>query len=48
VLVGDTQVGVAVTFESARLAFTHVFRTHEFKTQHDADKFGAVALSLQF
>jgi lipid A 3-O-deacylase len=47
-LVGDAQVGVALTVENARLAFTHVFRTREFKTQHDADEFGAIALSWQF
>ena len=46
--VGDAQVGVALTFESARLSFTHVFRTREFKTQHNADQFGAAALSWQF
>lgn len=46
--VGDAQVGVALTCEDARLTFTHVFRTREFKTQHDADEFGAIALSWQF
>jgi lipid A 3-O-deacylase len=46
--VGDAQVGVALTCESARLSFTHVFRTREFKTQHDADEFGAAAISIQF
>ena len=46
--VGDGQVGVALTFRSARLSFTHVFRTKEFTTQNNADQFGAVGLSLQF
>jgi hypothetical protein len=48
VFVGDAQSGVALTFNSARLSFTHVWRTKEFKTQDNADQFGAVALSWQF
>ncbi|MFZ5790979.1 MAG: lipid A deacylase LpxR family protein [Pseudomonadota bacterium] len=47
-LVGDAQVGFAVTLGSVRLAYTHVFRTQEFASQHGADKFGAVSLSLRF
>jgi hypothetical protein len=47
-LVGDAQVGIAVTIRAARLAYTHVFRTPEFKGQNDADKFGALSLSLRF
>lgn len=46
--VGDAQVGVVLSFQSARLSFTHVFRTKEFETQHDADQFGAAAISWQF
>jgi hypothetical protein len=47
-LVGDAQVGFAITLGLARLAYTHVFRTREFEGQHGADKFGAVSLSLRF
>lgn len=46
--VGDAQVGLVLSFESARLSFTHVFRTKEFETQHNADQFGAAAISWQF
>jgi len=48
ILVGDAQVGIAFTIRSARLAYTHVFRTPEFDGQNDADKFGALSLSLRF
>jgi lipid A 3-O-deacylase len=48
ILVGDAQVGIAFTIRAARLAYTHVFRTREFKGQNDADKFGALSLSVRF
>ncbi len=47
-LVGDAQVGVALTLGSTRLAYTHVFRSREYDGQKDADEFGAVSLSFQF
>lgn len=48
-LVADLQVGIAVTLgHSTRLAYTQVFRTREFQGQRDADKFGAVSLSVRF
>ncbi|MGH6881300.1 MAG: lipid A-modifier LpxR family protein [Hypericibacter sp.] len=47
-MVGDAQVGIAFTIRAARLAYTHVFRTPEFEGQNDADKFGALSLSLRF
>jgi lipid A 3-O-deacylase len=46
-LVGDLQLGAALTFPSFRLSFTHVFRTKEFTTQHHADQFGAINLSVR-
>lgn len=46
--VGDAQVGLAVTYGTARLAYTHVFRTPEYEGQEDADEFGAVSLSFRF
>ncbi|WP_339630852.1 lipid A deacylase LpxR family protein [uncultured Sneathiella sp.] len=46
--VGDAQVGVAVTLRSARLAFTHVFRSREYKGQSNPDEFGAISLSVPF
>jgi hypothetical protein len=30
------------------MAFTHVFRTREHKTQTSSDQFGAVSLSVRF
>jgi hypothetical protein len=47
IFVGDLTVGAAVTLEHMRLAFTHVFRTREYKTQTSSDQFGAVSLSFR-
>ena len=47
-LVGDIQVGAAVTWESVRFAYTHIFRTKEFDTQPQADSFGAFTMSYRF
>jgi lipid A 3-O-deacylase len=48
ILVGDLDYGAAVTWNRFRLAYTHVFRTREFKTQRGADQFGALSLSVRF
>ena len=32
----------------ARITVAQVFRTREFRTQNDPDRFGAVSLSLKF
>lgn len=45
--VGDLEYGAAVAWGRFRLTYTHVFRTREFKTQHGADQFGAVSLSVR-
>lgn len=45
--VGDLSLGAALTFSHVRLAFTHVFRTREYKTQTSSDQFGAVSLSFR-
>lgn len=47
-LVGDAQVGVALTWESYRLAYTHVFRTKEFGEDNGNDAFGALSLTVKF
>jgi lipid A 3-O-deacylase len=47
-LVGDFSFGAAVTFDSFRLAFTHVIRSREYKTQGASDQFGAVDLTVRF
>ena len=39
-LVGDLVFGAAVTFNFARLAFSHVIRTREYKTQGGDDQYG--------
>lgn len=46
--VGSVQVGAALLFRGARLAFTHVYRTREFEGQSEADRYGAVSLSFPF
>jgi lipid A 3-O-deacylase len=46
--VGDFQVGFGVTVQNARLAYTQIFRTKEFKNQAQQDQFGAITLSYQF
>jgi lipid A 3-O-deacylase len=48
IFVGDVQFGAAVTFGFARLAYTHVYRSKEFKTQKSTDEFGSVSLSVRF
>ncbi len=47
ILVGDLQIGAVVQLGGARLSFTHVFRTKEFKTQTSADQFGSVNLTFR-
>jgi len=46
--VGDIQMGFAVTFLRARLAFTQVFRSAEFDGQEGFNSFGSAALSVRF
>lgn len=46
--VGDFQVGAALLFWRARLAYTHVLRTKEFDGQHNPDYLGAITLSVAF
>src|ERR1700761_4115522 len=46
-LVGDLSLGGALTFDSFRLAFTHVIRTREYATQSRPDRFGAVDLTIR-
>ena len=46
-IVGDAQVGIAITFGRARLSYTNIFRTREFTGQPKPDDFGAISLSVQ-
>lgn len=47
-LVGDLQAGLALIIGRARLAYTHVWRTREYRTQDAMDQFGSISLSLSF
>lgn len=47
-VVADFQGGAAITFQRARLSYTHLFRTPEFQGQDGFDSYGSVALSLRF
>jgi len=46
--VADFQVGFAFMINQARITIAQVYRTREFRTQNDPDRFGAVSLSLKF
>lgn len=46
-LVGDLEFGAAITFRDFRLAFTHVIRTKEYKSQTSNDQFGAINLTFE-
>jgi len=46
--VGSLQFGAALTWDEARLSYTHVMMTREFKTQDEAPQFGVVTLSYRF
>ena len=48
-LVLDLQAGLAITLgERVRLAYTHLWRTKEFREQDAPDQFGTLSLSLRF
>lgn len=47
-LVGDLQVGIALTWGNIRLTYTHVLRTREFAPQTTSDRFGAFSLSIRY
>lgn len=46
--VGSASVGFAITHGEARLSYTHVFMTKEFKEQRTPSQFGALTLSYRF
>lgn len=46
--VGGLSAGVAITFQTVRVAYTHVLRTEEFSEQKRPDDYGALTLSLRF
>ncbi|MEE4376648.1 MAG: lipid A deacylase LpxR family protein [Candidatus Competibacteraceae bacterium] len=47
-LVGDLQAGLVTNLGWARLAYTYVYRTREFKGQEEPDHFGSIGLSVKF
>lgn len=48
ILIGSLQAGVALTYRSVRLSYTHVLMTREFKGQHTPSQFGAITLSYRY
>ncbi|HOP48932.1 MAG TPA: lipid A deacylase LpxR family protein [Desulfobacteraceae bacterium] len=47
-LVGDLQFGIVLDWSNIRLSYTHIIRTHEFRTQDSNDDFGAITVSVKF
>ena len=45
-IVGDAKLGAVVVLGSARLSFTHDFRTREFYGQPKIDQFGSISLGF--
>ena len=48
ILVGSVQGGLAITYDNARLSYTHVLMTREYEDQSKPAQFGALTLSLRF
>ena len=46
--IGGFPVGLAVVIGRVRIAFTHAFRTREFRGQSRSDRFGALSVSWKF
>ena len=47
-LVGEARVGAAVFWRGARLAYTQVIRSEEFRAQRGAQTFGSISASFRF
>lgn len=47
-LVGDTSLGLALTFQQFRISYTLNHRTKTYETQDDNELFGAVSLNYRF
>ena len=48
IFVRDSNIGLAFTYGRTRLSYTLVHRTKAFKTQENADLFGAVSVAYKF
>ena len=46
--VADVQAGIAFTVGRARLSYTYIYRTAEYKLQDRADQFGSLNVSVRF
>jgi hypothetical protein len=46
--VADFQIGLAFTINSARITLAQIYRTREFKTQSEPDRFSALSVSFKF
>jgi hypothetical protein len=46
--VGDIQMGLVLSLDSVRIAYTHIYRTPEYAGQKSGDNFGAVSISATF
>ena len=46
--VGDLQAGLVLTIGPARLAYSYVYRTREYTTQEEPDRFGSISLSVKY
>lgn len=47
-MVADFQIGIAVIVNGVRIAYTHVFRTREFRSQPEGHEFGALSFAFRF
>jgi hypothetical protein len=47
-LVGEAEMGFAVTWGCVRLAYTHVFLSREYHTQADNHQYGALSIAVRF
>lgn len=47
-LVGEAEIGAAVTFWRLRFTYTHVFLSREYRTQADNHQYGAVSVAMRF
>ena len=47
-LVADLRCGIGVILQRVKLTYTYAYRTKEFETQQEEQRFGAIALSFTF
>lgn len=47
-LIGNLQIGAALTYKDARISYTQIYITKEFKGQKAGSKFGAINFSYRF